>query len=176
MEGIAAATQVFWSLILIGVCLLFKKLWDAMWLKPRRIRLTLSRQGIRGPKPSFLYGNIQEMQNIQSMLIKDQASEFHSQPAVSHNSWVTSIFPYLHLWAQQYGKFSHLFSCYFLGIQSDLEEEEGKNLGLRVKNKIFIYLRFDPRITVKIGSEPTRVASYHYFLLLFFKNGSHLFF
>ncbi|KAF2306581.1 hypothetical protein GH714_019583 [Hevea brasiliensis] len=70
-----------------------------MWVKPRRIRSTLWRQGIRGPKPSFLYGNIQEMKNIQSVLVNDQAS----QPAVSHNTWVKSIFPYLHLWAQKYG-------------------------------------------------------------------------
>ncbi|KAJ9185524.1 hypothetical protein P3X46_005151 [Hevea brasiliensis] len=98
MEGFAAA-QVFGSVILVGVCILFTKLCDAMWVKPRRIRSTLWRQGIRGPKPSFLYGNIQEMKNIQSVLVNDQAS----QPAVSHNTWVKSIFPYLHLWAQKYG-------------------------------------------------------------------------
>lgn len=85
--------EICWSVLFIVVCsviILFEK----VWLRPQRIRSVLRKQGIRGPKPSFPYGNISEMQRI------------HHQPPVSVNSldkWVSSIFPYFHVWKQQYG-------------------------------------------------------------------------
>ncbi|KAJ1407194.1 Cytochrome P450 [Sesbania bispinosa] len=52
------------------------------------------KQGINGPKPSFPFGNISEMQQI------------HHQPSLSLDAldqWVYSIFPYFHTWKQRYG-------------------------------------------------------------------------
>lgn len=69
-----------------------------MWIKPRRIRSKLLKQGVGGPKPSFLYGNTREMQKIQSM-----ASKSGSQNQSVSHEWVRSIFPYLLRWSQQYG-------------------------------------------------------------------------
>ncbi|KAH7515574.1 hypothetical protein FEM48_Zijuj10G0041100 [Ziziphus jujuba var. spinosa] len=39
---------------------------DALILKPKRLRSILGKQGIRGPLPSFLLGNIPDMQKIQN--------------------------------------------------------------------------------------------------------------
>ncbi|XP_030925579.1 cytochrome P450 714A1-like isoform X1 [Quercus lobata] len=58
----------------------------------------LWRQGIRGPQPSFPYGNISEMQKIQSSMINNTSD---GQP-VSEN-WTHSLFPYLQQWRQEYG-------------------------------------------------------------------------
>lgn len=95
-EGLV--TEIWWSVVLIGVCSVLIRICHEFWLKPRRIRSTVWRQGIRGPQPSFPYGNIHEMHNIQSSIIN---SPSHAQP-VSEN-WIHSIFPYLQQWRQQYG-------------------------------------------------------------------------
>ncbi|KDP21830.1 hypothetical protein JCGZ_00617 [Jatropha curcas] len=100
--GFAVAADVFWSAIIVGICILLTRIWHVMWLKPRRIRSMLLKQGIRGPKPRFFYGNTQEMKNIQSNI-----SNTHLQPrpidAISHSAWVRSMLPYFQQWAQQYG-------------------------------------------------------------------------
>ncbi|KAK7266926.1 hypothetical protein RIF29_19587 [Crotalaria pallida] len=85
--------EICWSALLIVVCsviILCKKL----WLGPQRIRSMIQKQGISGPKPSFPFGNIWEMQRI------------HHQPPESANAfdrWFYSVFPYFHTWKQQYG-------------------------------------------------------------------------
>ncbi|XP_025015327.2 cytochrome P450 714C2-like isoform X2 [Ricinus communis] len=102
MEGYHAET--FWSVAIVGFCILLIRVCDAIWLKPRRIRSVLLKQGIGGPRPCFLYGNVQEMQKIQAMVAKTTQTS-HVQPASSsHNAWAYSIFPHFHQWAQQYGR------------------------------------------------------------------------
>ncbi|KAJ4832520.1 hypothetical protein Tsubulata_900077 [Turnera subulata] len=96
MEG--SLVQAFWCLAIIGMCSLVVRVCAAMWLKPRRIRSTLLKQGIRGPRPSsFFYGNIPEMQKIQSM-----ATEKAQSQSISHD-WAHYMFPHLLQWSQQYG-------------------------------------------------------------------------
>ncbi|PQQ09439.1 cytochrome P450 714A1 [Prunus yedoensis var. nudiflora] len=72
-----------------------------MWLKPARIRSVLWRQGIRGPAPSFIFGNVSdEGDSIQQY---QHQSETIWWLNVEHN-WVPSFFPYLQQWEQQYGQ------------------------------------------------------------------------
>ncbi|XP_061988862.1 cytochrome P450 714A1-like [Rosa rugosa] len=68
---------------------------NQLWFKPRRIRSVLYKQGIRGPRPSFPFGNIPEMQS--SIKIPSDAQQH------VHHNWVPSIFPYLHKWEKKYG-------------------------------------------------------------------------
>ncbi|KAK9274118.1 hypothetical protein L1049_018932 [Liquidambar formosana] len=48
-----------------GLLVVFVGLYELLVLKPNRLRSKLQRQGIRGPSPSFLLGNIPEMKRIQ---------------------------------------------------------------------------------------------------------------
>ncbi|VVA14483.1 PREDICTED: cytochrome [Prunus dulcis] len=100
-EGFQLA-KICWSLVLIGIISVLMRLVKEMWLKPARIRSALWRQGIRGPAPSFIFGNVSEMKKIQSSNIN-----INQKPSgvkrVQHN-WVPSFFPYLQQWEQQYGQ------------------------------------------------------------------------
>ncbi|KAM3737959.1 hypothetical protein ACB098_09G096200 [Castanea mollissima] len=95
-EGLIA--EIWWSLVFIGVCSVLIRVCHVVWLKPRRIRSIIWRQGIRGPPTSFPYGNISEMQKIQSSMINNPSDD----QSVSEN-WTHSIFPYFQIWRQEYG-------------------------------------------------------------------------
>ncbi|KAK9920181.1 hypothetical protein M0R45_028740 [Rubus argutus] len=103
-EGLQLAVVVCWSVVLIVVLSVLKRVLSQMWLKPARIRSVLSKQGIRGPRPSFLVGNIPEMQKIQSTITNKITLQ--KQPSddqrVQHN-WDSSMFPYLQQWTREYG-------------------------------------------------------------------------
>ncbi|RVW95239.1 Cytochrome P450 714C2 [Vitis vinifera] len=58
-------TRIIVSAVLGGVLGLFIYLYTTLFLQPRRLQSKLRRQGIRGPPPSFLFGNIAEMKKIQ---------------------------------------------------------------------------------------------------------------
>ncbi|BFG36649.1 hypothetical protein CerSpe_229240 [Prunus speciosa] len=95
-EGLQVAL-ICWSVLLIGVLRVLFRLMKEMWLKPARIRSVLWKQGIRGPPPSFIAGNVPEMQKIQS------SNQKPSDANHVHHNWVPSIFPYLQRWEQLYG-------------------------------------------------------------------------
>ncbi|BBH06391.1 cytochrome P450, family 714, subfamily A, polypeptide 1 [Prunus dulcis] len=95
-EGLQVAL-ICWSVMLIGVLGVLFRLMKEMWLKPARIRSVLRKQGIRGPPPSFIAGNVPEMQKIQS------SNQKPSDANHVHHNWVPSIFPYLQRWEQLYG-------------------------------------------------------------------------
>lgn len=85
--------KLWWTVGLIVISSVIV-LVEKVFLKPRRIRTILEKQGIKGPKPSFPFGNVTEMQQIRP------------QPSASADStedWVNSLFPYFQTWKQQYG-------------------------------------------------------------------------
>ena len=53
------------SVALGGVVGLFLHIYKALVLNPRRLRSKLVKQGIRGPPPSLLFGNVSEVKRIQ---------------------------------------------------------------------------------------------------------------
>ncbi|XP_077230730.1 cytokinin hydroxylase-like [Tasmannia lanceolata] len=67
------------------------------WLTPRRIRKVMEKQGIRGPKPRFLVGNLMETASIIS---KTTSSDMDS----IHHDIVSRLLPHYILWSKQYGK------------------------------------------------------------------------
>ncbi|KAM5560757.1 hypothetical protein ABKV19_021750 [Rosa sericea] len=95
-----AALLIFWTIFFLGILSLFTRLLNQLWLKPRRIRSVLWKQGIRGPQPSFLFGNTAEMEKIRSTAdITQKASKGRH---VQHD-WAPSVHPFLHKWANEYG-------------------------------------------------------------------------
>lgn len=90
----------FSSLYLLGTLLISLASYfiNVLWLKPLRLLWKLQRQGIKGPRPSFLYGNVQEMQKIQTKAMKaENFSEF-----VAHD-YTSTIFPYFEQWRKEFG-------------------------------------------------------------------------
>ncbi|XP_020586094.1 cytokinin hydroxylase-like [Phalaenopsis equestris] len=66
-------------------------------LTPLRIRRLMQKQGVPGPKPRFLLGNLPD---IASLLSQSTSSDM---PSVDHNI-VARLLPHYHLWSKIYGK------------------------------------------------------------------------
>ena len=84
-------------LLLILVSLLIKT-WYALILKPKRLRLKLRKQGIRGPQPMILFGNILEMKKATSQV----QSPPRVEEGIDHNC-SSMLFPSFQQWNKQYG-------------------------------------------------------------------------
>ncbi|XP_059626921.1 cytochrome P450 714C2-like [Cornus florida] len=91
-----AMNMLIW---LIVVCLssLCIHVYNVLWVRPERVREKLSRQGIRGPPPSFLTGNVSQMKRISSDHIEASAGPLTANYALS-------MFPYFERWTQIYGQ------------------------------------------------------------------------
>ncbi|GMH04995.1 hypothetical protein Nepgr_006835 [Nepenthes gracilis] len=73
---------------------------SSSWLKSRRQRSKLTSQGIKGPPPSFLYGNVPEMQRIQSTVTK---APCFNREILAHD-YASTLFPYFEQWRKVYGQ------------------------------------------------------------------------
>ncbi|KAF3443893.1 hypothetical protein FNV43_RR13583 [Rhamnella rubrinervis] len=67
------------------------------FLTPRRIKKLMEKQGVRGPKPRLLIGNILD---IASFISKSTSHDMHS---INHNI-VGRLLPHYVAWSKQYGK------------------------------------------------------------------------
>ncbi|XP_010553918.1 PREDICTED: cytokinin hydroxylase [Tarenaya hassleriana] len=88
------------SLLVIFVTLILRILYDTVscyWLTPRRIRKMMERQGVTGPKPRPITGNILE---IASMVSRSVANDCNSV----HHDIVGRLLPHYVAWSKQYGK------------------------------------------------------------------------
>ncbi|XP_044388050.1 uncharacterized protein [Triticum aestivum] len=82
--------------------LLFSYLYTTLWLRPERLRQKLRSQGVKGPKPSFLFGNIPEMRRIQKLATPAQEEGAGPTDRFSSN-YVATLFPYFLHWTRVYG-------------------------------------------------------------------------
>ncbi|XP_010273731.1 PREDICTED: cytochrome P450 714C2-like [Nelumbo nucifera] len=97
MEG----TQIFVSLVLLcfsGFCAF---LYEVLWLRAERLRKKLRQQGIRGPPPSFPYGNFLDMKRIKSAMVG--MSPLMEKDGSLTSDYTPVLFPYLELWRKEYG-------------------------------------------------------------------------
>ena len=88
------------SLAVLGFIGLLLRLYNGLVVKPKRLRSTLSKQGIDGPAPTLLLGNIRQIKKAQSTTVKTPTSE----APVSHNCGAV-LFPFFEQWRKQYGIF-----------------------------------------------------------------------
>ncbi|XP_068660886.1 cytokinin hydroxylase-like [Aristolochia californica] len=87
-------------LLLLSLLLLLRAVHVTLscyWLTPQRIQKFMQRQGVNGPKPKFLVGNLVEMASIIS---KTTSSDMNS----IHHDIVSRLMPHYILWSRQYGK------------------------------------------------------------------------
>ena len=108
------------SVILGGVLVMLVHLYKLLILKPKLLRGRLERQGIRGPSPSFLFGNIPEMKRSKLQLhsIPTAAADDSLVAAIAHD-WPSTVFPYLAQWRNEYGTtlsfpFCFVLFCFFV--------------------------------------------------------------
>ncbi|KAL6332446.1 hypothetical protein AAG906_008038 [Vitis piasezkii] len=100
MEGVLPEL-IFYSLVALCIVvwiILFIWLGNVLYLEPTDIRLKLRRQGIKGPPPAFVMGNIPEMKRIMSMAADARCSEAHLPLGFSSST----PFPYFAQWTKLY--------------------------------------------------------------------------
>ncbi|XP_044460976.1 cytochrome P450 714A1-like [Mangifera indica] len=98
MEVMLSLLPSVCSVGFLGLVCLLLHLYGSIWVKCERVRKMLRMQGIRGPPPSILYGNLAEMQRIQ---INTKPSKFNHD-LVAHD-YTSTLFPYFEQWRKEYG-------------------------------------------------------------------------
>lgn len=88
--------EIFLLATLGVIVLVFLQIYNALILKPKKLRSKLQKQGINGPPPSFLLGNILEMKRIQ------QDANTQKKVGIFHN-WPSAAFAYLEKFIRDYG-------------------------------------------------------------------------
>ncbi|KAF5778702.1 putative cytochrome P450 [Helianthus annuus] len=91
---------VLWACLLAFLYLFIKVAYqtlDCYLFTPTRIKNIMSRQGVRGPKPGFLIGNLLDIAALVSK------STSFDMPTIDHDI-VTRLLPHFVLWSKIYGK------------------------------------------------------------------------
>ncbi|XP_059625220.1 cytochrome P450 714C2-like [Cornus florida] len=93
---------MIWLIVVCSICL-YMHLYNVLWVRPERMRGKLRRQGIKGPPPSFLMGNVSEMKRITSnqTACRSANEAVASSPTANYS---LSIFPYFESWRRIYGQ------------------------------------------------------------------------
>ncbi|XVF23281.1 hypothetical protein REPUB_Repub13aG0022800 [Reevesia pubescens] len=91
--------RILLTTLLVVSFTLLTRLFDALILKPKRLRSKLQKQGINGPPHSFLLGNMWEMMSTR---FKDSKFPQQGEQIITHNC-ASVVFPYFDKWRKQYG-------------------------------------------------------------------------
>ncbi|KAE8683224.1 Detected protein of confused Function [Hibiscus syriacus] len=98
--------RVVSTLLFIGSIGVIVRLHNSLVLTPGRQRSKLQKQGIRGPPPSILVGNLLQMGKKTES--KDSSTTLDGKQAITH-SCCSDVLPFLDKWRRQYGP-TFLFS------------------------------------------------------------------
>ncbi|KAF2297576.1 hypothetical protein GH714_042369 [Hevea brasiliensis] len=93
-------TKLLFSLVVIGFLGGLVRLYNGLVVKPKRLRSMLRKQGINGPPPTFLLGNIREIKKAQSSVVKTDPA---NDPPLLHN-YAALLFPFFEMWRKEYGQ------------------------------------------------------------------------
>ncbi|KAJ4829816.1 hypothetical protein Tsubulata_025326 [Turnera subulata] len=96
-------TMTFGLMVMIGVL----RLYGEVVVRPKRVRGMLMKQGISGPKPALLLGNIPHIRKIiqssGATAITRPGPQQMMIPSSTHNC-AASLFPFFHQWRKQFGE------------------------------------------------------------------------
>lgn len=105
------------SVVLVGVFSWILYSYGNIWYKSQMARRKLQMQGVWGPPPSFLRGNLSDMQKIQSQTnIKKAPTSGHPNDQFLAHDYTATLFPYFEHWRKQYGTI--LLSFFILLVSS----------------------------------------------------------
>jgi hypothetical protein len=102
MAGTSMAVKVVASLCCVGFCSLALYLYRILWLVPERVRRELRSQGIRGPPPSFPYGNVADMKQAVADATAKRRNSACGGAGIVHD-YRPAVFPFYEKWRNDYG-------------------------------------------------------------------------
>ncbi|XP_030928905.1 cytochrome P450 714A1-like isoform X4 [Quercus lobata] len=136
---------IFW-VALMGLSGLLFHLFNRVWLESKKIRKKLQMQGIKGPPPSFLHGNLTEMHKIQFQATKGASN--HADQILAHD-YTSTLFPYFEHWRKEYG----LIYTYSTGMrqhlyvnQPELVKEMNQCITLALGKPYYVTKRLAPML------------------------------
>ncbi|XP_073057457.1 cytokinin hydroxylase-like [Primulina eburnea] len=91
---------VFMAIFILCLYFLLKVVYETIscyYITPKRIRKIMEKQGVHGPKPRFLVGNILEMASLVAK------STSHDMDSINHDI-VGRLLPHFVSWSESYGK------------------------------------------------------------------------
>lgn len=94
------ASKILLTVVLGGFIGVLLHLYNVFLLKPEKLRSELRRQGIKGPSPSPILGNIPQMNKIQ---LQNQSVANHGENINLSHDWASTLFPYFDQWRIEYG-------------------------------------------------------------------------
>ncbi|KAK2632756.1 hypothetical protein EUGRSUZ_L01127 [Eucalyptus grandis] len=89
------------AISVVGVIGVLLRLYNALVVKPEKLRSLLRKQGINGPPPAFLLGNITEIKKARSSSSSVPMTP-PGQPPARHDC-AAVLFPFFDKWRKQYG-------------------------------------------------------------------------
>ncbi|XP_023516881.1 cytochrome P450 714A1-like [Cucurbita pepo subsp. pepo] len=96
--------SVLFAAVAVAVVAVVVHFYYGVWRRTAEIRRKLRAQGVTGPPPSLLYGNLPEMQEIQlEAAAAAMASPPHHASVIVAHDYTSTLFPYFVKWRKQYG-------------------------------------------------------------------------
>ncbi|OAY23984.1 cytochrome P450 714C2 [Manihot esculenta] len=89
--------MILFSFLIIGFVGVVVRLYNWLVVKPKRLRSMLKKQGINGPPPAFLLGNMREIMKSLS------SNEKTNDPPLIHNC-AARVLPFSERWLKDYGQ------------------------------------------------------------------------
>ncbi|KAK8595483.1 hypothetical protein V6N13_016850 [Hibiscus sabdariffa] len=99
MELASLLFRIVSAILLVGSVRVMVRLYSSLVSTPERQRSKLWKQGIRGPPPSILVGNLLQMGKAES---EDSNTARDGKQAITHGC-CSHVLPFLDKWRQQYG-------------------------------------------------------------------------
>lgn len=102
------SAKIILSLVLGGFLVFFAHLSNILILHRRKVRSKLQSQGIKGPSPSLLYGNLPDIKKIQLQKQKQPRPETNNQEIEGRkpllHTWPSRVFSHIKQWEIEYGQ------------------------------------------------------------------------
>ncbi|CAB4312311.1 unnamed protein product [Prunus armeniaca] len=99
MELLHVDAKMLMSLVLLGFIGLLVRLYNGLVAKPKKLRSLLTKQGISGPPPTLLLGNIMEIKKS-----RDSSNVSREGEAPTTHNCAALLFPFFEKWRKQYGE------------------------------------------------------------------------
>jgi hypothetical protein len=105
---VTTTMEVAAALCCLGAIALALYLYHALWLAPERVRAALRVQGVAGPRPSFPYGNRDEMRRTAAAAAAAPLRGGGGGGIV--HDYRAALFPHYERWREEYGMWELLLA------------------------------------------------------------------
>ncbi|KAJ4844850.1 hypothetical protein Tsubulata_031232 [Turnera subulata] len=130
---------------ILALVFLVMYLYRTFLLEAEKRKWKLKRQGIRGPAPSFLCGNVREMKKLQKSV---KAADANQADFVAHD-YTSTLFPYFVEWRNKYGTlytYSIWMRQHLYVNKPELVREMNQNMTLDLGKPTFLSEKLAPML------------------------------